>query len=674
MSINISLGEGYQRERAVNWIQLANNIVEEYKYGLSHGVQKDAIQNGWDAINGPKTKNYASQNWRFQFELITSNNKRLFIMTDSGTTGLTGNMTSADKYNEDTLPQDEKWARWESLAFKKSGKSDLGARGQGKMVFITASNEYKIYYDSLRNDGTYRFGGSKATDRSCPVFHFNGEEGKRKFTKATGLEPLKEKGTRVIIFDPKDDLIRTIESGEFLGYIEETWWPIILKYGAKISLKFNDIEKVAQVPSFFPITESVTETDTYKTWFVDRKKIKHDGTVYRIKHIRLAYNANEEKPERFQGVACFRGGMKVSTINFPIIKYRPYVYGYVEFEENVDEELRKIETPNHYDFQYRGIWRVLRLAIEEESEAFGNKKLGMGINPKAKEYYRRNEAETNALAMLRLLTKGWMFSNRTKGINNPVVEPGETKVKEIGLKLHKFDFPNESNTPRLNYGEKISGFECESYNNSPEQIKTNFRLITLSGERVVETLTTSNNILKADEKISYGPFELKIDQKKYPDKGEYKLKLILSNSTTKERIDELTRKFWVEADPPLSAPFDVQGFDFSNIPGIENAEKLEWILENEGDNRYKLFYNIGHNMYRAYDTDAKYLSIYLSEIFFQGALELMIKRAEGLDSQSKTETKVGPFSLKTLRSSSPLSLFQEISKINSQARFFIYKK
>lgn len=669
---NNSSSEGVQRERAVNWIDLANNIVDEYKYGLSHGVQKDAIQNGWDAVNGPRSKNYVSKDWRFEFELITSNNKKYFTMTDYGTTGLTGNMTSADSYHEDSLPQDEKWARWESLAFKKSGKSDLGARGQGKMVFLVASNEHKIYYDSLRKDCTYRFGGSMATDRNCPVYHYNGEEGKRNLAIKTGLKPLKENGTRVIIVNPKDELIRSIESGEFLEYIEETWWPIILKYEAKIKLKYNGVEKIAQVPSFFPIAENASESDIYKIWAIDGKKIKFESSDFRIKHIRIAYNSNEEKSERFQGIACFRGGMKVATINFPLLKYRPYVYGYVEFEKDTDEELRRIEEPNHYDFQNRGIWRVLRTAIEGEIEAFGNKKLGMSINPKAKDHYRRNEAETNALALLKILTKGWMFSNKNKGpILPPVVPPDPIEVKKMGLKLHNFVFPNEANTPRLNYGDTIADFNCEIFNNTEEQAKTHLRIITLSGERTIETILSSDDTLNIRDKVLKGPFSLNINKKMYPDVGEYKLKLILTDSKTKERKDELTRKFWVEIDPPLSAPFEVQGLGFSNIPDVEDVEKMEWILENQGDNKFKLYYNIEHSMYRKHDTDTKDLSIYLSEIFYQGALELMIRRAETLDT---SETKIGPFDVKALKSGSPLLLFKEISKINSLARFFIYKK
>ena len=38
-----------KRQRAVNFVQLTDNIVESYPNGITHGIQKDALQNGWDA-------------------------------------------------------------------------------------------------------------------------------------------------------------------------------------------------------------------------------------------------------------------------------------------------------------------------------------------------------------------------------------------------------------------------------------------------------------------------------------------------------------------------------------------------------------------------------------------------------------------------------------------------
>ena len=45
-----SLATAKKRSRATNYINLAKNIVDTYPNGLAHGLQKDAIQNGWDAL------------------------------------------------------------------------------------------------------------------------------------------------------------------------------------------------------------------------------------------------------------------------------------------------------------------------------------------------------------------------------------------------------------------------------------------------------------------------------------------------------------------------------------------------------------------------------------------------------------------------------------------------
>jgi hypothetical protein len=673
MSISTIFKEESTRQRVVNWIGLAQNIVDEYKYGVPHGVQKDALQNGWDAISGSMTKSFVGSNWSFKFELTTlPNGEKVLIMTDSGTTGLTGKMTSKDEYGVESLPQSEKWARWESLAFKKTNKNDLGARGQGKMVFIMASKEYSIFYDSLREDGTYRYGGTIATDRDCKVFHHDEEEGRTKLKEHLGLEPISATGTRVIIINPTDELVATIESGDFLTFIEETWWPIILKYEAKITLKYNGIEKVAQVPEFYPIQDNVKDTDLFKTWITDGKKIKYDGQEYRIKHIRLAYDGNNIKPEIHQGVGCFRGGMKIPTLDFMTLQLRPYVYGYVEFDEDLDAELREIEEPNHYNFSNKGAWRVARLAIEEEMEAFGNKKLGLGVNVKAAEAQKRSDAESAALILLRMLTRGWSFPGHSAG-RNPLPPGGQPQeIKEIGLKLHNFEFPNETNIAKLEYDQAIEGFECEAFNNTVDDLKINFRLIVLSGERIIEELENANNVLKGNQRVTYGPYDLKITQTTFPDKGEYKLKLILTNASTKIRIDEITRKFWVATDPPLSAPFDIQALDFSLIDK-EDADKLEWILEPEGSGRYKLFYNINHPAYLNYDKETRPLSLYLSELFFQGALELMLQKVSTAGSNEDEQEKIGPFDIKNLQSQNPVELFKEIARVNSKARHLIFR-
>jgi hypothetical protein len=82
------------------------------------------------------SRKHVSENWSFTFELIQQSDKVLLCMIDEGTVGLTGKFTAQDHKPASKLKQDERWARFESMAFNKDDSSGLGARGQGKMIFI----------------------------------------------------------------------------------------------------------------------------------------------------------------------------------------------------------------------------------------------------------------------------------------------------------------------------------------------------------------------------------------------------------------------------------------------------------------------------------------------------------------------------------------------------------
>ena len=75
---------------SVNWSSFLNQIKRDYEtppaMGIAHGLQKDAIQNGWGA-----RKNKKGTGWSFAFQLMKiQNGIYQLTMTDHGTTGLIG--------------------------------------------------------------------------------------------------------------------------------------------------------------------------------------------------------------------------------------------------------------------------------------------------------------------------------------------------------------------------------------------------------------------------------------------------------------------------------------------------------------------------------------------------------------------------------------------------------
>jgi hypothetical protein len=134
----------------------------------------------------------------------------------------------------------------------------------------------------------------------------------------------------------------------------------------------------------------------------DDFKKRHVG--FKIKRLCAACNTKGEVDELYQGIACFRDGMKIDIVRFPDKAFRNKVFGYVEFEEDLERELREIEKPTHYAFK-GPLWTKLKNLVEQELEAFGNKKLGLGIDTQALENIKRNKAESKALSILRAITK-----------------------------------------------------------------------------------------------------------------------------------------------------------------------------------------------------------------------------------------------------------------------------
>lgn len=242
-SIHEKLDFSKARQTIINWPNQIGIIVDKYKgepcKGISHGVQKDAIQNGWDArVNKKK-----GGDWGMKFELIRSKTGKLYLsLQDFETTGLTGRVLKPDELDED-LPSNERWGRFENVAFTKRKEEEaLGARGQGKFIFVGASKDYTILYDTIREDNTYRFGLRTIKGNQSPIFSWDDDEGSKKLIELTNdsFQPLKKVGTRVIIVNPIDELVADIKDGRFLENISETWWEIILKYNVSITVKYLD--------------------------------------------------------------------------------------------------------------------------------------------------------------------------------------------------------------------------------------------------------------------------------------------------------------------------------------------------------------------------------------------------------------------------------------------------
>lgn len=536
------------------------------------------------------------------------------------------------------------------------------------MIFIAASKDRTIYYDSLRNDNTYRFGGTFATSRRCPVWHFNGEEAKNKIKELLGLDPILHHGTRVIISNPEEEFIDSIKNGEFKNYIEETWWPIILKHNAKILIKYDGRVYEANVPRIFPIKEE-DETEQFKTWIKPPQKINHMDKTYTIKTICFACNLKEKISKLHQGIAYFHYGMKEKSIRFSNRKLREKVFGYVEFDKPLNRELKPFELPNHYGFRDNRLWRKVKDLIEDELEAFGNKKLGLGMDRRAATSTRRSSAENRALSVLRKITKNWRLTVGSRGSGGGNGSD-DTPLKEIAVQLSGLRFPNTVNIPRVDYGDSLKDFIAKIYNRTDKNIDLLFSMFVLSGDdKIMELERKVITVNSEDNETFPGPYVISINKGLFPNSGEYKLRLLITNIADKKDLDRVTRRFWVDMEPRLLGPFDVRRRNFSEI--LPDKEQLEWFLEAEGDNKYTLYYNEGHPTYLYNDENEDKLTRYISEIFAQAAVQLLIRRIKRSEEEAKRKEEL-PFDKDILLGDDSVEIYKEIAKTISFIRFQVH--
>ena len=130
-----------KRSLVTNVMAMVDQLLDGYRdkeTRLSHWVQKDGIQNSWDARKDPNNR---KKNWKCVIELHEGK-KTIVTITDSGTWGLTGKRLD-DKDLDKEQPPSERWCRFENYAFKNEKVKDkhlLGSRGRGKFVFAGASD------------------------------------------------------------------------------------------------------------------------------------------------------------------------------------------------------------------------------------------------------------------------------------------------------------------------------------------------------------------------------------------------------------------------------------------------------------------------------------------------------------------------------------------------------
>jgi len=598
---------GEIRPTYINWPGHLKGIVDAYEEhsGIPHGVQKDAIQNGWDARKYKK-----GRGWSFVFELTEGEAHTFLTMTDTGTHGLTGRILTEEDMLED-LPPIERWGRFENLAFTKepAGESvPLGSRGRGKFIFVGASKENVILYDSLREDGAYRYGFRYIERTGSPVAAYDEERGKEKLAEMTSgtLQPLTEVGTRVVIVDPIEDLVHAIRSGEFSRYIGETWWEILTKYKAEIVLRHDGLDVKATPPKDFFLPEE--DTGEYRVWVKKHKRIPGG---YKIKKLHTVSRRKGEVAPDIRGISIQRGGMKICCVDpsrYLPPEIRDTIYGYITLDESTELGLREAEGVEHYTFDFRKTTvNAIRQYIWNEMSEFAKAKLGWGADIREIRRRQQRNAERLALNAINRIAREIGLLGIGGGTKSG---GGGGEWKEIRVQMPALKFPRERDL-RVDYGENLGNISARVVNASENRIKVRFKMYIHYSGKLIDTYVEKDLSLQPDSQSEmFGPYKEVFSKKRHPDKGRYTIMariLSLMEDNRGEVLDEKKKNFYLEENPPARGLFE----KFEPVEYPEGYQKMIGEAmpgESEG---YKIQYNITHPACRVAESNETDLAEYL---------------------------------------------------------------
>lgn len=365
---------------------LEQNVGDLYKQDsdnrpLLHWIQKEAIQNSVDEIK-------AKDKFAIYFELKEHKNSegeldRYLIIRDVGTSGMTGQgipkeiEDDSDKTAEFLLrDQNERWGRFESLYHEKEHYlAKLGNKGRGKLVFIYASVDREIFFDSLREDNTYKFGGLRFKTNKRIISDL-GENSVRELKNYLPfLEPLTGVGTRIIIKTPKPEIIENFS--EIEEYIKETWWELLAN-GVRIFYKGLTDNTFKQVKSD-PIFDFDSIPEENKIEKTNMKFGKHNE--YKFEKLVIVLS-DKKLDDYIQGISIQRKGMKITCYKPNVLlpqEISEKIYGYVKFTEETEKKFvegkEKIESVTHYTYNYRlNLGKAINKLLDDKVREFAEEK------------------------------------------------------------------------------------------------------------------------------------------------------------------------------------------------------------------------------------------------------------------------------------------------------------
>lgn len=594
------------QENDLNSIEVGYQDRFAHNLWLADALQKDAIQNSWDARRSKK-----GDDWSCTFSYI-NNDANILVVSDSGTSGLIGNTFSDIPEMIELLKSlaRENLARFLNSNWSVKNSESGGKWGRGKNIFLISSQNREFYFDSFRtSDDSYIFGKvylDKEEKLIKYTLSWNEEARTQKLLHFPKLISLTEYGTRIIIPNPRNEILEAMRSGKMLEFIGNTRWEIIEKYNAEILIQFEGSLQKARVPSWYK-EELELEQNINKSY--NSELIRADDKL-RIKKLVLVFNSSNEIPDNIKGIAIQRGGMtieRIKTRELLNIEQSESIYGWLEPDKELEAEIYELENVEHTGFKWfsnpaKNLREYLRRKVKDF--ALENKLLE---NERQKSQESRRTAEQRALRNLIPLFKKLELSRKGTGKGGVMAKKGKRKPDEpLRLSAIEFNLPRTGDQ-RINSGENLSNVYAIPINESGENVNVIVRAFIVSEDGKFNKMVEERNFnLSPGTGPRIGVRELPVTDVFKKGKYFFRAKLLCLEDTNillpdKKKVekgyeyDRINIPFYVDEDPPILGNLP---FQFSEITHrTDPTFLLEW--EQQALGIYTIYYNSNHPKVRS---------------------------------------------------------------------------
>ena len=539
--------------------QVGREYGSEPAKGLAHGVQKDAIQNGFGA-RAEVREVEACRTWSMTFEFKQIGGKDALVFWDEGTLGLTGDILTSDqiikRFGAQTLGPDQRLGRF-LAKFVSGGNVGAGSFGRGKLIFHAASSTTNILVDSLRApDCLYVAldrkveGGTLLQPRTPYV-----DDAAKEFIRVkTGgvLTPLTMPGTRIAILDAKPEIVEAFQqsfsesasvyAASFAHMIEETWWEILHRFDAKIYLRHGD--KALRVGLHDPM-KTIAETEDNQEGVRVHSRINIPLTAgqqpYRIKEVRLVVmpsNVDEE----FRDIWIQRKRMKIGSIARGIdahARIAKRLAGYVVLEPSLEALVEQSEGTTHYAFHLGGSGvRQIRDTVRAELRDF-ERRLGLVSASEDAESRRRlldSMKELNELAAeLGLLTQ------QNVGVDQ----------SEIDILLREMRLAQE-NSLRIEIGDHVGPIKYRLVNKAARAWAGTFRVKARQQGREETELFSQQVSLEPEAEFDLEAPAFEVSRDRFENGKPVRVEAVFVKVDSTEVVASCGRTLYIGTDPPTT--------------------------------------------------------------------------------------------------------------------------